>query len=538
MVMASSGYETLTHPPHYQSKPGSSNTTAHQAGFHAPVHVQQASEIVSTEQQFNWDLQKIFQENKGVRPADPIACPLPALFDQEPILPPAYNATGVTCKYIRSNNLEVFSRPIRKSLQWALLKSDPAFNTIDFKSYLIPLDEVGQWAAERQAIAVSQGAYPSAGNTPQSFEQDVDDHRIDYEQSIEPPAGDHMSAAQSGRRFSSSDEPPHGSRSRTPSAGRSSTPNLENPGTPSLGAADDDAWAPQPGESEISQMKTPVGDSYPRFESSDPTEAILASLGVSGAPKPSLKTAESYGFPPKDQWSPESYVHEQTNDKQPREQPQDDFARRPSRQDSGYVSARGSYSSGPGIGFENANPRGSRQNYTQQQPPPPPPPPPRSRRPFDAVGGSLSDGSARDRARRHSSTHDVPVDGAHAHGNSPLSPTSAELLGLEKPAFLSEGKVERQRQAEDDIDRKMKRRQPKVADAYRYVVTFQDPRFRSLISLAQPSLVIRVLVKRVVPRSSRRDTLLFIAGVWDFSAGVAWSRTGLGVQNVQYLCTG
>lgn len=296
MTMPASEYQGPVNPQQYPATPGSSHSTSHQSGYQAPPRDHHAADLVTEEQQFNWDFQKIFQEKKPQRTADPIASPLPAVFDQEPILPPAFNAKGVTCKYVRANNLEVFSRGVRQSLQWALLKSDPAFSDIDFESPLIPLDEVGKWAAERQEQRANQTSIHSAADSPQVFDQDDIEHQLKFESQYEfNQTGDEAVDVPSGHKLLGSDEHFRESRSGTPSFDRSSTPNLENPGTPILEDADDDAWAPQPGESHRSTTPTPAYESA--VDSSDPTEAFLASLGVSGAPKPVLQKRSSFSLP-------------------------------------------------------------------------------------------------------------------------------------------------------------------------------------------------------------------------------------------------
>jgi hypothetical protein len=71
----------------------------------------------------------------------------------------------------------------------------------------------------------------------------------------------------------------------------------------------------------------------------------------------------------------------------------------------------------------------------------------------------------------------MEIDPSNGNGNdndateSPLSPTSAEILGkLTQPRKASSGKKpEPLRQADDTPVRKLKRPQPVVAAAYRYV---------------------------------------------------------------------
>lgn len=90
------------------------------------------------------------------------------------------------------------------------------------------------------------------------------------------------------------------------------------------------------------------------------------------------------------------------------------------------------------------------------------------------VDGSLdspsSDGSARFHNGASAGPHDIHNNGAH-QGGSPLTPTSAEGNGNEVSVLHERKPIKKpapMRQV-DDMTPKLKRRQPKVADAYRYV---------------------------------------------------------------------
>jgi hypothetical protein len=228
---------------------------------------------------FEWDLEKIFTEEVH-KDADPIGRPLPTVYDEEPILPPAYNANGIICKYVRPNNLEIFARDIRFSLHWPSVKTDPVFSNIAYGFLLIPLDDIGSWIQQRQnrqvlsELAQDDGQLSPSRNGAWPEEREDDKRPISQEVFLEPEMGRIYQASQEPPKDVESSEFGRIDRVGTPAVERSSTPAFGRSGTPSFGA-DDDAWAPQPGEGQVTT--SPVAD---------PTEALLASLGVTGTPKP------------------------------------------------------------------------------------------------------------------------------------------------------------------------------------------------------------------------------------------------------------
>lgn len=146
-----------------------------------------------------------------------------------------------------------------------------------------------------------------------------------------------------------------------------------------------------------------------------------------------------------------------------RERCPDHNARAPSRQDSGYASARGSYS--------NASTSTADYNGNFSQPyngnHPPPPPPLHLRKPLvRSVDSSPSDDPVRVHGRVSGTLHDIHANGIH-QANSPMSPTSAE--GCYENNGRKHGKKQEPMRQADDVTPKLKRRQPHVADAYRYV---------------------------------------------------------------------
>jgi len=87
-----------------------------------------------------------------------------------------------------------------------------------------------------------------------------------------------------------------------------------------------------------------------------------------------------------------------------------------------------------------------------------------------ALDSPSSDDSGQFRVGSGTASYEVQNNGAH-QGSSPLTPTSAEGFAHEN-TVLGERKAVKKpvplRQV-DDVTPKLKRRQPKVADAYRYV---------------------------------------------------------------------
>jgi len=269
----------FANPQQYQKYPGPprfSGFSNPQTGSTALPPQPPAVEKTSEETEFEWDLEQIFT-TEIKKEADPIGRPLPTVYDEEPILPPAYNAKAIVGKYVRPNNLDIFARDIRLSLHWPSLKADPVFTDIAFDSPLIPLDDIESWIRQRQnrfdlVELMQSGGQPSPTHKRAwSEEQDNNSKKICRNVLLEPDILRSHQAPQAGMH--ESNEALRPARDVTPAVDRSTTPAFERSGTPSFGA--DDAWAPQPGEGQFAT--SPI---------TDPTEALLASLGVTGSPKP------------------------------------------------------------------------------------------------------------------------------------------------------------------------------------------------------------------------------------------------------------
>jgi hypothetical protein len=148
------------------------------------------------------------------------------------------------------------------------------------------------------------------------------------------------------------------------------------------------------------------------------------------------------------------------------------YNHKPGRQDSGYVSARGSYSNpsanGPDYFSVHCD---RRQSYSANNPPPPPPAHLRGR--VDGPFGSpLSDSSG---LGHTSSTAPRGSHNGRHQAKSPLTPTSSDTFANENRALFERNngrKTETTRQIDDPAQR-VKHSQPKVADAYKYVAALR-----------------------------------------------------------------
>jgi hypothetical protein len=230
------------------------------------------------EQEFDWELKMVFFEQpptENVRLAQPLSTTWEST--PVPLLDPRLNNS--VSRYARKDNLKDFMRPIRSQPQWSYLKDDPAFSDSRLdEGSLIPLHEVPAWMAARHGMELPNNDRTSSSSRKRARSEEEDeqediDNQIKLEAASEHPCGNVPNKRQKNEEVDDEDTIIV-QTSNTPT-GRPGTPTLGRAGTPSLGA-EDDVWAPQPGEGAAS---APV----------DPTEALLASLGVSGSPKPIRK---------------------------------------------------------------------------------------------------------------------------------------------------------------------------------------------------------------------------------------------------------
>lgn len=231
------------------------------------------------EQEFNWEFKMIFSEQpltENVR----LAQPLSTTWESTPVPLLDSRLNNSVSRYARKENLKDFIRPIRSQPQWSYLKDDPAFSNSKLEEGpLIPLHEVPAWMAARHGTELPDTDGPSPSRKRARSEEEDEQEDIDN-QIKQEAATEHLSGTIPSKRQKNEDTEDENTiivKTEKIPTGRPGTPTFGRDGTPSLGT-DDDVWAPQPGEGAV---PAPI----------DPTEALLASLGVSGSPKPIRKSS-------------------------------------------------------------------------------------------------------------------------------------------------------------------------------------------------------------------------------------------------------
>ncbi|KAH8795529.1 hypothetical protein BGZ57DRAFT_200234 [Hyaloscypha finlandica] len=253
--------------------------------------------------QFDWDFRYIFKEPER-KETVALAQPLSAIFLPNSTPVPLVQAWSIhipsISRYARKDNGKEFVRSIRNAPQWSFLQEDPGFSDEPLEGPLIPLSEVPAWTVARHrtptelVTELENDECPESRKRPRSEEQEegqIDeqddvDNRIALESSEIEAEG-----PRAKRQKNEEDEGQLDEVMGTPTVG---TPVLTNgrAGTPCL-QTDDDAWAPEEGE----RAASPV----------DPTEALLASLGVSGTPKPvKQESLPPYPAPNEENESPQT----------------------------------------------------------------------------------------------------------------------------------------------------------------------------------------------------------------------------------------
>ncbi|KAH8808953.1 hypothetical protein F5884DRAFT_882836 [Xylogone sp. PMI_703] len=421
---SSVGHERTSRRPFFKRKDGgSSGHQNHQRyGTQPPTDFQ--NEYSDDQSYFDWEFEAIFNEEIHA-PAVPIALTLSNVPEEQPLYLGMENSDNIVSRYIRVDNLEEFKLSIRDTSYWDSVKDDTAFIDISSSQVLIPFEQVQWWMEERHArraedefgTTQSRMADESTGDTD-SYENNLKRARSPEKQLSNSPK-----RRRSEREYSpmqkvkyENESSPHGYRQPSPDVWASTTPVLNRSSTPAL-VAEDDAWAPQPGEGLASQTTA-----------KDPTEALLASLGVSGEPKPVRDTSVNPLVDPYD------------NTRGPP----------PQRQDSGYFSSRGSYSNGSSSDGLMTR----RASQWEGQPPPPPPP--------------------RDFLKRIDGTGDTPspttISPLEAMQQSKAGESSEYIAkDIHQAQKRSDGKKPEPLRQEDDVTPRFKRSQPQVAEAYRYV---------------------------------------------------------------------
>lgn len=78
------------------------------------------------DEEFAWDLEKAFIETEH-KPGDPVGKPLAAEWNDDPTIPPAYNAKCIKTAFYDPDNPDAFLASVRDTKYWPDLQRDPVF---------------------------------------------------------------------------------------------------------------------------------------------------------------------------------------------------------------------------------------------------------------------------------------------------------------------------------------------------------------------------------------------------------------------------
>ncbi|TPX14158.1 uncharacterized protein E0L32_000552 [Thyridium curvatum] len=110
------------------SSTAESATSTPGSGHHERSRSRNADPPVAREEEdeFEWELTTVFNEHKTA-PADPVGKPLPSVWNDDPTIPPAFNAKVVVSEFFKDDNVDEFCKSIRDDAHWTAAKLDPSF---------------------------------------------------------------------------------------------------------------------------------------------------------------------------------------------------------------------------------------------------------------------------------------------------------------------------------------------------------------------------------------------------------------------------
>ncbi|ESZ95361.1 hypothetical protein SBOR_4217 [Sclerotinia borealis F-4128] len=227
-----------------------------------PAALEEGSDRTDEEKQFNWDYKSIFKPAGEKHETVALAQPLANRFDMTPVPLIDKKSTITISRYARRENLKEYMRSVRKTPQWPYLQEDPTFQESQTGEDSISFEDLDAYMKLRHGNAYTPVAARKASavisrtgkRKASTSEQDDVDEQLQNE----------FSTLQNKRQKVDDQSQPSNHADGLPRFSDNDAGNK----SPTLAEASDDIWAPQAGES------------------ADPTEALLASLGVSGAPKP------------------------------------------------------------------------------------------------------------------------------------------------------------------------------------------------------------------------------------------------------------
>lgn len=233
----------------------------------APVKDDKDDKDHQLDQDFLWDMEKAFVELKS-KDADEVGIPLSAEWNDNPTIPPAYNAKCIKSAFYDPNNPDAFLASVRDTKYWVDLKRDPVFRyrrgmvAVQFSgshheyfTYRCSRKLGPEWFKEREFVPTPSDASLNDAIKPRSLHQAPKTHR----------PGDSPPLPNGKRSYHDpSDYRRETKRART-STGQDRSPPTRHLRRPSSRGADIDAdpWAPNPGETRVDSPHQPYSrDEY------------------------------------------------------------------------------------------------------------------------------------------------------------------------------------------------------------------------------------------------------------------------------------
>lgn len=106
--------------------PTSTSTPLERLDTKAEDRKTDAKEEREVDDDSEWQFTAIFAELKTA-PADPVGHPLPTEWNDNPTIPPAFNAKVILSEFFKEDNIVEFCKSIRNDPHWTRAKLDPAF---------------------------------------------------------------------------------------------------------------------------------------------------------------------------------------------------------------------------------------------------------------------------------------------------------------------------------------------------------------------------------------------------------------------------
>lgn len=237
----------------------------------SPAEAKGEAELQDAEpdDEFAWELERAFVEVE-VKPADPVGKPLAAEWNDNPTIPPAYDAKCIKSAFYDPDNPDAFLASVRDTKYWSDLKRDPVFryrrgmvavqfagSHHEYFTYPPPRKAGNDWYKEREIVPMPSDASLNDAIKVRGAQQPPNSYHRQ---------GDSSSYSNGKRGYRESDDSWRDAKRARLSTGRERSPTRYKPRTSSR---DPDipsgAWPSQAGEARIDSPQRPYSrDEYSR----------------------------------------------------------------------------------------------------------------------------------------------------------------------------------------------------------------------------------------------------------------------------------